>query len=213
MGYPTHCPRGHEYTYDNISWVITASGNKTGRKCKACLRQRSQANREKSPTYGQPRKVRPVLTVIGPSIAYVELTRGYWSCIEVDDIPLVEKRDWLAVLSDGLPYATSRKGKMHRLIGKATDDVMIDHANRNTLDNRRHNLRHANGSQNMANRIVSKRRTGMYLGVTWHRNTTDKCWRARLGQKTLGYFATPEAARDSYNAAKPEFYGEFARLS
>lgn len=35
----THCPQGHEYTEDNISWD---GPDKAWRKCKACMRERTR---------------------------------------------------------------------------------------------------------------------------------------------------------------------------
>lgn len=42
----THCPRGHEYTEDNIYWRVTPAGGKA-RHCKTCTKMRAAAQRAK----------------------------------------------------------------------------------------------------------------------------------------------------------------------
>lgn len=46
----THCPQGHEYTPDNISWD---GPTKTWRKCKACARVRAHAWYHEGPKEGR----------------------------------------------------------------------------------------------------------------------------------------------------------------
>lgn len=86
---------------------------------------------------------------------------------------------------------------------------MIDHINRNALDNRRANLRDADPSGNAANR-VRPRQSNPYRGVHRHKGA----WRAQItvrgNRQDLGLFDTPEEARDAYDAAAVVLHGEFA---
>src|SRR5687768_15719892 len=96
-------------------------------------------------------------------VAYVELTQGQWSIIDVVDIPLVSQRNWCASYntSIGSYYVTSKRRKdeegsrtiyLHRFLTGASSDKVVDHINHNTLDNRRDNLRVCTNWQNNQNR-------------------------------------------------------------
>lgn len=100
--------------------------------------------------------------------------------------------------------------KMHKLL---TGNVQTDHVNGNGLDNRRENLRKATGSQNGANRKGWGKSN--FLGVDWQSDAGK--WRARVKKfgvrRSLGLFATEEAAALAYDEAAREIHGEFARLN
>ena len=75
--------------------------------------------------------------------------------------------------------ASFRSEKMHRLILKLSphDGLMVDHANRDKLDNRRSNLRLADYQLNSVNRSNGIVGVSKYKGVT-HPQTS--CWYARI---------------------------------
>jgi HNH endonuclease len=68
--------------------------------------------------------------------------------------------------------------KMHRLLVGARAGQIIDHVNRNKLDNRRANLRFATNRLNCLNTDKS--------GVSWHKR--GKAWQVRFGKETDQYF-------------------------
>jgi hypothetical protein len=88
--------------------------------------------------------------------------------------------------------------------------LLIDHKNRDSLDDRLENLRAATIRQNSAN-ASHKNRSGL-KGAGWC--TRKQRWVAsiRIGTKQihLGYFRTPEDAHEVYMIAAREQYGEFA---
>ena len=62
--------------------------------------------------------------------------------------------------------------QLHRLILDAPNDLMVDHINHNTLDNRRSNLRLVNNGQNMQNRSgTPSNNTSGFRGVSFHKGT------------------------------------------
>lgn len=89
----------------------------------------------------------------------------------------------------------------------------LDHINGVVGDNRIANLRLASQQQNVWNKGPSKNNTSGFKGVSLHRGTGK--WRATITvnrqQKSLGHFATPEAAYDVYCSKAKEVFGEFAR--
>ena len=82
----------------------------------------------------------------------------------------------------------------------------IDHINRNTLDNRKENLRVCSGSENQINRSAPKNNTSGFKGVSYHNR--DKSFRAqiRFGGITyrLGTFKTAREGAIAYNKKAQE---------
>lgn len=113
------------------------------------------------------------------------------------------------------------KGKrllMHReLLGltRAPRTVHVDHANDDTLDNRRANIRACNAALNQAASRIGRAGTSRYRGVYWDESRGK--WRAsvRCNGRTyhLGRFATEREAAGAYDGAARELFGEFARLN
>lgn len=101
-----------------------------------------------------------------------------------------------------------------RMIGRyLRSGEVVDHADGNTLNNRRSNLRVATQLENARNSRKSKNNTSGYKGVHWHEKAGR--WRAMIGgrqKKHIGYFDTPEEAHEAYCKAAAETYGEFARF-
>jgi hypothetical protein len=107
-----------------------------------------------------PIPTRKAVFPIGPSLAYIPLTRGLFAVVDWDDALWLEKHNWCAV-PWGRPQrkkwyaARSVNGKqlsMHRSIMGAPCGVEIDHVlSVQTLNNMRFNLRPATDLQNAAN--------------------------------------------------------------
>jgi hypothetical protein len=96
----------------------------------------------------------------------------------------------------------------------------VDHINGKSWDCRKSNLRAATNSQNQANRGVSIRSTTGIKGV--FKNTPTPKWknpkqpykssiRVRGNSIFLGYFDTIEQAKEAYDMASAEHFGEYAR--
>lgn len=149
-----------------------------------------------------------------------------FALVDAADLPLVEGYKWMASMGDRaghLFYAVRSFGprngrktyvRMHRLILGAGPGDMVDHVNRNGLDNRRANLRLCSASQNSTNRDYPRNEFGFrgvsrYAGRFRARVSPGPCRPAR----TLGYFATPEEAARAYDAAAVARFGPFAQLN
>ncbi len=108
---------------------------------------------------------------------------------------------------------------MHRFIMNADITTLVDHKNRDTLDNRKCNLRLCTKSENMRNRAMSKNNQSGYKGVRYFpfgRRKT-KFWKAQIvfNHKYIhiGYYHTKEEAALAYNTKAKELFGEFACLN
>lgn len=149
--------------------------------------------------------------------AFVVLTKGYESMIDLADVDLISRWRWSAVEMRAGAYARrNRLGKsvpLHRFLMGEPDGLCIDHINGNTLDNRRSNLRVATVAQNGWNaRKRTDNSTGA-RGVSHH--PRDRRFHANIrsnGRKVfLGSFASLEEASVAYEHAARQLRGEFVR--
>lgn len=81
---------------------------------------------------------------------------------------------------------------------------MLDHINRNRLDNRVANLRVVTHFQNMQNRKMQRNNKSGFRGVSWDGKYGK--WRARINAEgkciNLGYFDSPEKASFEFEKAR-----------
>jgi hypothetical protein len=94
--------------------------------------------------------------------------------------------------------------------------MRVDHRNRNTLDNRRVNLRLATYTQDHGNSKKQKLNTSSkYKGVSWDASTQK--WRAQITvegkPRHLGLFVDERDAGRTYDDAARDYFGEFARVN
>lgn len=143
--------------------------------------------------------------------------------VDVSDFPKIFNYSWhLHKNKKGKIYVRGweplirKKVMLHRLLLNAEDpDLVVDHINGNTLDNRKSNLRIATVRQNSANCRRYKNNSSGYKGVSFDKSTN--LWKAYIGgaksRKHLGSFLTKEDAAKAYNREASILYGEFARLN
>jgi hypothetical protein len=155
----------------------------------------------------------------------IPLTEGKFAIVDPPDFYRFNNFQWCAVKHKSLFHAvrlvngsndTTRILSLHCEIMNPPKGLVVDHRNRNGLDDRRENLRLATHSQNRCNRFVDK--TGcssQYRGVCWHKQR--KCWRAHLQYEGkwvwLGRFDSEIDAAKAYDEAAKKYHGEFARLN
>jgi AP2 domain len=91
---------------------------------------------------------------------------------------------------------------------------MVDHASRETTDNRKIELRAATASLNAANSKLRDNNSSGHKGVCWDKSRNK--WQARITVNYrfifLGRYARREDAAAAYAAAAQRYFGEFARL-
>lgn len=102
---------------------------------------------------------------------------------------------------------------LHRLIMNCPSDMVVDHINGNTLDNRKENLRICTQQQNGWNRSKTKTRkcASQYIGVTWVKSVQK--WQAYLGDTYLGRFEDEVQAAKAYDTESKKVYGEYGKLN
>lgn len=104
----------------------------------------------------------------------------------------------------------------HRMVMNAENNQMIDHIDRNGLNNQKSNLRFCTGTENQANRVGWKyRKVKSFKGVSF--NKGRNIWVANIGHNNrqfyIGGFKTKEEAAEAYNKIAIELKGQFARLN
>lgn len=162
------------------------------------------------------------ITLNGDGTASVDLGRGFFAIIDADDIDKVSNYRWHVhqFSKNGVPLYASTSFKlakstmMHHLICPVRPGYEVDHKDRNTLNNRRVNLREASDSNNSSNKVFKPGKSG-YVGVRLCKKTQR--WEARIlfqGERHyLGSFVTAEEAAVARDEACRRFRGEFAVLN
>ena len=105
---------------------------------------------------------------------------------------------------------------MHRVIISAVPGQIVDHINRDTLDNRRGNLRIVTARQNVLNsRLLQAHNRSGYRGVCWQ--SDRRKWRATIHVNRrnihLGWFHCPEEAARAYDFAAKQLHEGFSPLN
>jgi hypothetical protein len=112
-----------------------------------------------------------------------------------------------------VPGISNKNQILHRVIMDAPKGMVVDHINKDTLDNRKSNLRICTQSENRRNtKAICANNTSGVKGVTW--STKDNKWMSYvyLNNKfiNLGYSDTIEEAAKKRKAGEEKYYGEFA---
>src|SRR5258708_21472049 len=139
------------------------------------------------------------------------LSRGYIALVDDEDFERVNRIKWSASPDGynritalgylGVGQATRKRVMLHRFILDVPKGMEDDHINRNSLDNRRRNLRICTRKQNSWNRGADRDNTSGYKGVTWSKDRGK--WLANVGyngsNKHAGYFDDPLSAALAYD--------------
>ena len=144
--------------------------------------------------------------------AYIQLKRRNGEVLEakidIDDFNITKNHKWFADYNKPSEfyyvYDSKNKISLHRLLinpGSFKENkLMVDHINRDTLDNTRKNLRIVTNQENQFN--------GRYKG--YYYNTHNKKWitliRLNGKQKHIGLYNTEQEARESYLKVKEQYH-------
>jgi hypothetical protein len=153
----------------------------------------------------------------------ISLTKGRVAIVDDEDYGWISRWKWCATdrpyAARGVSYIDGDGSKktfhilMHRLICGVPYGVEVDHVNRNTLDNRKSNLRPSSRTENNRNQGVRSDSASGYKGVYWH--SGDQKWNVyiSIGNKKkvfLGGYNNPSDAAVAYDIGAITYFGEFA---
>lgn len=158
------------------------------------------------------------LDISSPFIV-IKTKKGEEIIIDSEDYDLLANKAWY-LDSDGYASTTvwnpttkrNAKVRMHRLLMNVTDSrIIVDHKNRNRVDNRKDNLRIATRAENNRNSKARNGCSSKYKGVSYH--PKKKKFFVRIQDKHVGYFTNEIAAANMYNIKAKELYGDFAYVN
>jgi hypothetical protein len=146
----------------------------------------------------------------------IPLTQGQNAIVDAEDFARLMEINWYAHWCKETKtfYADGRiNGKYVSMHSVIMGGIGYDHKNRDTLDNRKENLRKCTRAQNMQNRTKFSRNTTGFKGVY----KTYKWFQAKIGWQckmhNIGLFKTAEAAALAYDFAARKLHGQFAILN
>jgi hypothetical protein len=156
----------------------------------------------------------------------IKLTKGQYALVDDEDYEHLNQWKWWTqhvkspkLRKQDLYYAcrTDKHGKnisMHRQI-MGLPELQVDHINRNSLDNRRSNLRLATRQENLQNRSLRADNTSKLIGVYWDKSRNK--WHAQIQHngiaKNLGRFEDKNEAIRARDEAVLKTFGQFAVLN
>ena len=156
------------------------------------------------------------------------LTKDKFALVDDDDYYWLSQWNWFAVEIKNTWYARRSKKKgvlrsnekyeiyLHRIVMRCSDiDFVIDHLDKNGLNNQKENLRMCTKSENNKHTSSHKNSSSQYLGVSYDKNRNK--WSANLmnnGKRILfkRYNTEIEAAKAYDITAKTQF-GVYANLN
>jgi hypothetical protein len=151
----------------------------------------------------------------------IPLTKGMVALVDDGDFEFVSHWSWYASEVHGNFYARRdvqvggkrKRLYLHRILAGAAPGQNVDHKDRCTLNNQRHNLRACSQTQNMGNCGMQCHNTSGFKGVSWSRSKNK--WVAQIrpgnGQRQfIGRFKSPTDAAQAYDRVAREKYGRFA---
>lgn len=161
-------------------------------------------------------------------VGVIPLTKGKFAIVDAEDYERLSKHKWYAekamhtFYAERAFYTDGRKGKrfillMHREISGMVpgDGRMIDHKNRNGLDNRKENLVETTYCLNNYNSRPRRNNKSGYRGVCWSKQ--NKKWMAQINFNnahfTCGFYNDKIDAAKAYDDAAIKFYGNNAILN
>lgn len=151
----------------------------------------------------------------------ISLSKGLTTIVDDEDFSFLIRFSWCARKCVDRDYAiTARKWNgiyhatfMHRLILNAPPNMVVDHIDADTLNNRKENLRICTQGENSSSRRPNKGRRFKGVRITTNAERFAAGIWTRNRNIYLGTFGSREEAARAYDAKAIELFGEFAKLN
>jgi len=175
----------------------------------------SYGRMQRTPPRGMCPNYRPKPEKPEGDVRQIPLGGGYYTYVDAADYEWLSQWKWH--LQNG--YAVRREKTklifMHRQIMQPPPGMVVDHQNRNKLDNTRDNLLVCTQQENCFNRSQRNGSSSRFRGVSYSKSARK--WVARItfrGRRLhLGCFAEEVDAARAYDRAAVELFGDFASVN
>jgi hypothetical protein len=158
---------------------------------------------------------RPKPGTPGREARQIPLGDGYYAYVDAEDYEWLSRWTWH--LRGGYAVRAEKWTLifMHREIAKPPEGMIVDHKNRNKLDNTRENLRVCTYTQNAGNRSKRRGTSSEFRGVSYDKKRGKYFAKASCqGERFfLGFFADERDAARAHDHKAVELFGEFARVN
>lgn len=164
--------------------------------------------------------------------AIIKTTNNFEVIVDKEDLDNLSKHKWYASSDGYTHYALTtlklngrgKTGKpkykrisIHRMLLNAKKGQIIDHINRNGLDNRKANLRFCTIAQNTMNSVNKTLLRGVFFIKDEAKIVNGNRWQAAIREngktKILGVFKNPIDAAIEWDIAARHHHKEFANLN
>lgn len=146
------------------------------------------------------------------AVAECIMSNGVVVLVSASSLPLLQQYTW-CLAGNGYAMTRSRKPSisMHRLLMDAAPGYIVDHIDRNPLNNTLENLRVCTKQENSINTGVRSDNSVGFKGVSFQKKSGK--FRAYIGvngkQRHLGLFDKAEDAAARYMEVAQELFGAF----
>jgi len=145
----------------------------------------------------------------------IPLAGGLYAYVDAADYEWLNKYRWSFCNGYAARYAKGKPIYMHRQIMNTPEDKVVDHIDRNRLNDCRSNLRNCTMPENTRNRTKCIGSSSRFWGVSYCKRSQRYSSGIRFAGKSLwlGYYDDEVAAARAYDRKAVELFGEFARLN
>lgn len=135
------------------------------------------------------------------------------SLIDLEDVEYVEKYSWCIRSRKYVGRLENKRNfLLHRALIDCPDDKIVDHINKNPLDNRKKNLRICDYQKNFFNSKRKSSNVSGFTGVGFDRKSNK--WRAKITKNgkniNLGFYSDKEDAIKARLEGEKKYFKEFA---
>lgn len=138
---------------------------------------------------------------------------------DLDDIEKLKYHKWrlgtFGYAITGLPSKGTQRNASHVVLGidSRKTDLVVDHINGNTLDNRKCNLRIITQQQNLLNRRQTNSVNAPAKGICWDKNRNKWASEIRFGEKRVHFMRQKNLSAAAFQryVAEKILFKEFSR--